>query len=101
MHDTFERRVQAAAVAGWWVLLAATGLLSFSWFVYLWAMAAHPEWLIRLWGADVTWEYVENVWFWGMVAYKLILWFFILLVLWLTLWARQLRKQAERAAHGR
>ena len=27
MHDPFERRVHAAAVAGWWVLLVATGLL--------------------------------------------------------------------------
>ncbi|HEY4308707.1 MAG TPA: hypothetical protein VGN12_04560 [Pirellulales bacterium] len=97
MHDPFERRVQAAAVAGWWVLLAATGLLTFSWLAYLSAMASHPEWLIRLWGPDVTWDYVENVWFWAMVAYKLILWFFVLLVLWLTLWARQMRNHGGRA----
>ena len=60
MHDEFERRVHAAAIAGWSVLLAATGLLTFSWLVYLAAMASHPEWLMRLWGPDVTWEYVEN-----------------------------------------
>jgi hypothetical protein len=65
------------------------------------SMAKRPEFLIRLWGPDVTWDYVENVWFWAMVAYKLILWFFVLLVLWLTLWARQLRKQARRTATGR
>ncbi|HVU86453.1 MAG TPA: hypothetical protein VHD36_03985 [Pirellulales bacterium] len=92
MPDQFEGRVRAAAIAGWWVLLAAVGLLTASWLAYLAAMASHPEWLKDIWGPDVTWDYVENVWFWAMAAYKLILWFFVLLVLWLTLWARQLRK---------
>jgi hypothetical protein len=100
MHDDFERRIQAA-VAGWWVLLVASGLLIYSWVAYLVAMAIHPEWLLWLCGPDVTWEYVENVWFWAMAAYKLILWFFVLLVLWLTLWSRQMRKQAGRGAPGR
>ena len=88
-------------------MLAATALLTFSWLAYLAAMASHPEWLIRLWGPDVTWENVEIVWFWAMVAYKLILWFFVLLVLWLTLSgatdakANASRRLTERLGHGR
>ncbi len=94
MLDPFESRVRAAAVAGWWVVLAGAALLTISWLAYLIAMGSHPEWLMNLWGPDLTWDFVRNVWFWAMVAYKLILWFFVLLVLWLTLWARQLRKHA-------
>jgi hypothetical protein len=93
VNDIFERRVHAAAIAGWWVLLIAGGLLTLSWFAYLAVMANHPDWLIRLWGPDMTWDYVEKVWFWAIAALKLVLWIFIMLVLWLTLWARHMRKQ--------
>lgn len=28
MNDTFEKKVRAAAVAGWWVILVAAGFLT-------------------------------------------------------------------------
>jgi hypothetical protein len=31
MNDDFQRRVRAAAIAGWWVVLVATGLLIVRW----------------------------------------------------------------------
>ncbi len=93
MNNVFEKRVRAAAVAGWWVLLVAAGFLVLQWIIYLVVMSARPAWLLSLWGPDVSWSFVQNVWFWAAAIFKLCLWLLALVVLWLTLWAWQLRKQ--------
>jgi hypothetical protein len=97
MNDVFQMRVRAAAVAGWWTLLIGVVLLLLTWVVYLFAMSHQPAWLMSLWGPGVSWSFVQTVWFWGMGILKLCLWLAALLVLWLTLWARQLRKRAGGA----
>jgi hypothetical protein len=43
MNDSFEKKVRAAAVAGWWVFLIAYALLLVSWAVYLAIVSARPE----------------------------------------------------------
>jgi hypothetical protein len=48
--------------------------------------------MIALWGQDVSWDFMQTVSLWFLGVFKLFLWFLILVVLWLTLWARQLRK---------
>ena len=92
MNDEFERRVRAAAVAAWWVVLFAAGLLILSWLAYLAVISAQPAWLMSLWGPGLTWDYVQSVWFFAIVTFKMIVWLMVLTALWLTLWARQLRK---------
>lgn len=90
--DPFEKKVRAAAVAGWWVVLIAVGFLALLWLIYLAVMAVHPAWLLTMWGPGVDWPFVQQVWFWVMAAFKFCIWLMILAVLWLTLWARQLRR---------
>ena len=92
MNDPFEKKVRTAAAAGWRVILFAVGFLSFLWLIYLAVMTTRPTWLLTMWGPGVDWPFVQNVWFWVIVAFKFCLWFMVLAVLWLTLWARQLRK---------
>ena len=94
MNDVFEKRVRAAAVAGWWVVLVALGFLLLQWVAYLFVMADRPAWLLSMWGPNLDWACVQMVWFWGMAILKLVVWFLALVALWLTLWARQLRKGA-------
>ncbi len=94
MNSTFENRVRAAAVAGWWTLLIAVGFLVFQWIAYLLVTSTQPAWLLSLWGPDISWNTIQNVWFWIMAIFKLCLWLLALVVLWMTLWARQLRKRA-------
>jgi hypothetical protein len=48
-----------------------------------------------LWGQDVSWDFMQVVSLWFLGVFKSLLWFLIPIVLWLTLWARQLR-QLER-----
>jgi hypothetical protein len=92
MNDPFEKKVRAAAVAGWWVILVAAGFLTLQWLVYLAIMSIQPAWLLALWGQGVDWPFVQNLWLWIMAIFKMCVWLLILVVLWLTLWARQLRK---------
>jgi hypothetical protein len=97
MNDTFEQKVRAAAVAGWWALLVAAGFLLLNWLVYLAAASARPAWFQSLWGQDVSWSDAQNVWIWALAIFKLCVWLLALVVLWLTLWARQLRKHSGGA----
>jgi hypothetical protein len=97
MNDVFEKRVRAAAAAGWWTLLIALGFYLIQEIVYLVVMSARPAWMLPFWGPDMTWSFVQTAWFWALAIVKVCLWPLALLVLWLTLWAKQLRKRAERA----
>jgi hypothetical protein len=93
MNDRFEKKVWAAAVAGWWAILIAYVLLVLIWLAYLGIVSAKPDWLMALWGGgDVTWGLMQTVSLWFMGAFKLCIWLMIVVVLWLTLWARQLHK---------
>jgi hypothetical protein len=92
MNDTFEKKVRAAAVAGWWVVLIAVVFVVLQWIIYLAVMNARPAWVLSMWGPEVDWAFVHTVWFWGIVVLKFIVWLLALAALWLTLWARRLRK---------
>ena len=52
MNDIFEKRVRAAAVAGWWTVLIAVGFITLQWIIYLVVMSARPAWLLVMWGPD-------------------------------------------------
>src|SRR6516162_587765 len=92
MNDPFEKKVGAAAVAAWWVVLIGYVLLTAIWLVYLALVTTRPAWLPAMWGQNVTWDFMQTVSLWFLGTFKLFLWFLILVALWLTLWARQLRK---------
>ena len=95
MNDVFEKRVRAAAVAGWWTLLIAVGFITLQWVIYLVVMHTRPAWFLALWGPDVDWAFVHTVCFWAIVILKFTVWLMALAAIWLTLWARQLRKRAD------
>lgn len=95
MNDSFERNVRAAAAAGWWAVLIAIAFIVLQWIVYLVVMNARPAWLLSMWGPNLDWAFVQTVWFWAIAFMKFIVWLMVLIALWLTLWARQLRKTAS------
>ena len=92
MNDPLKKKVRTAAVAGWWVVLIGYALLTLTWAVYLALVSSRPSWMLAMWGQDVSWDFMQTVSLWFLGVFKLFLWFLILVVLWLTLWARQLRK---------
>ena len=95
MNGSFEKRLRAAAVAGWWVVVVTFGVTTLNWLAYLAIMHSRPAWYLAMWGPDVDWAFVHIVWFWAIVVLKFVLWLMVFAVLWLTLWARQLRKRSE------
>jgi hypothetical protein len=94
MNDNFEKRVWDAALAGWWTLLVAAGFLMLQWIVYLLVMSGRPAWFLTLEGPGSTWQEIRTVWFWFLAGFKACLLLVAFLLVWLTLWARQLRKRA-------
>jgi hypothetical protein len=63
MNDMFEKRVKAAAVAGWWTLLIAVGFITLQWIIYLVVMSTRPARFLWMWGPEVDWAFVRIVWF--------------------------------------
>jgi hypothetical protein len=93
MNESFQNKLQASVRAGWWTLLIGALFLTFQWIVYLVLMSSRPSWFPPLWGNGVSWDAIQNLWLWGAAIFKLCLWLMALVVIWLMLWARQLRKQ--------
>ena len=95
MNETFQNRLQASVKAGWWTLLIGAVFLAFQWVAYLILMSSPPSWSLQLWGSGVAWETIQNLWLWIVAIFKLCLWLMALVVIWLTLWSRQLGRQAR------
>ncbi len=95
MNDIFEKRVRAAAIAGWWTVLIAVGFITVIWVIYLVVMSARPAWFLWMCGPDMDWAFVRIVSFCAIAFLKIVWWLMVFVVIWLTLWARQLRKQAD------
>ncbi len=100
MESDFERRVRTAGVAGWWTLLIAALVLAVQWAAYLGVMSWRPSWVRWLWGPGTSWEYLGHVWWVGTATLKFVLVVLAIPCLWLTLWARQLRKAVRGPGVG-
>ena len=100
MESDFECKIRSAGVAGWWTLLIAALVLVVQWLAYLCVMSFRPGWVLWLWGPGVTWEYLGRVWWVGTAVFKFTLIILAVPCLWLTLWARQLRRARAREAAG-
>jgi len=85
MDKEVEKKVRAAAVAGWRTVLIAVALITLQWIVYRGVMEAKPAWILSMWGPGVDWAFVQNVWFWAIAILKFVLWLIVLIALWLTL----------------
>ena len=93
MNDAFQQRLRAAAIAGWWTLLIAVGFLTLVWIIFLVLMSTRPSWYQSLLGPGVSWEDLQMVALLAVAIFKMCIWLMALVVLWLTLWSRQLGKR--------
>jgi len=92
MNDDFERKVQCAGVAGWWTVLVAAAVMLLQWVAYLIVTSSRPAWVLSVWGSGASWLEVQNLWLLATGFLKIFVLILAILCLWLTLWARQLRK---------
>lgn len=94
MNGNFETKIRCLAVAGWWTLLIATAIFLIQWIIYLLVVPAQPAWVLTLWGPGATWQTVPTIWFWFLAGFKAFLLLVAFFLVWLTFWAKQLRKRA-------
>lgn len=97
MNDSFDIKVRSAAIAGWWTLLIAIIFFLIQWIAYLVVVRAEPALVLTLWGPGATWLEVRNLWFTFLTGFKISIFLVAFILVWLTLWARQLRKSANAA----
>ena len=94
--DAFAGKVRSAAIAGWWMLLVATGFMVVNWLGYIIVIRTRPDFLLAFWGSSrdwpIGWGEVQMIWFQMAATFKVIVWVLALVVIWLSLWARGLRK---------
>ncbi len=95
MDEQLARRVRAAAGAGWWTLLIGAIWLTAGWLALLAIMHYQPEWVQKLWGGDtIDWQDYHLIALKYMATFKLVLWTVALVSIWLSLWARRLKRPA-------
>ena len=73
MSDTVEMRIRSAAAAAWWTLLIGMAFLTLQWILCLVLTSSRPAWLLSLWGPNLGWETINQVWFWALVLFKICL----------------------------
>jgi lysylphosphatidylglycerol synthetase-like protein (DUF2156 family) len=93
MTDLFTTRVRAAAVAGWWTVLIAVGMAVLQWIAYRHILSAHPEWVQCMLGRGMEWAEVQRTLLRAFITFRIFVAMLLLVVIWLTLWARQLKKR--------
>jgi hypothetical protein len=93
MNRDFEEKVRGAGVAGWWTVLVSAAIVTLQWLVYLLVMAWRPALVLSLWGSS-GWPEVQHVWLVGTAFLKIFVGCLAVVSLWLTLWARELRRAA-------
>ncbi|MCD4699429.1 MAG: hypothetical protein K8R91_02515 [Phycisphaerae bacterium] len=94
MDDLLAKRVRSAAVAGWWTVLIAAVWMTAGWFAFLAFLHYQPEWLLKLWGGgDLDWTDVQGIVLWFFAVFKLMLFAVVMVVIWLTLWSKRLKRE--------
>jgi hypothetical protein len=90
-------------VAGWWCTLVTWVLLYISYFWFIALERSHSAWYQGVWGPDVDWKFIGRAGLLAFVAFKLLAFMLFISSLWLTLWARGLRRTApeEKAPETR
>lgn len=92
MNETLANRVRSAAIAGWWTILIVAVWMTVGWFAVLAMLHCQPAWLLVLWGGGLDWTDVREIMFGFFVVVKLMMFAVLTVVIWLTLWSRQLKR---------
>ena len=97
MNETLQKRVRSAAVAGWWTILIAAVWMTVGWVAFLVILNTEPGWMLRLWGypdtSSLRWQQVRTIVLQFFAVFKLMLFAFVIVVIWLTLWSRRLKRE--------
>lgn len=95
MNDAFAIRVRAAATALWWTVLIAVLWVMAMWLLWMGLLHSRPDFVIWAMGGSVTGDQVH----WVMIVAIMVARFFVLILIltaiWLSFWARRLRRLTQ------
>lgn len=90
----FETRLRCAVVAGWWTTFIAWACFTASWFAWLLIKATSPDFIEWAWGGVKLAEMQHVVLaFFGLMKLGLFAW--VIVMIFLTIWSRKLRKAGQ------
>ena len=95
MNEPLPQRVRAAASAGWWTILIGGIWITVGWLIWLAILRNRDAcgWMLELWGGEpLGWSDVQSLVLRVIALMKVILLAMLLIVIWLTFWARGLRR---------
>lgn len=93
MNDTFELRLRAAVRAGWWTVLIWVVFLTVLWGISLAMLRCQPGWMLDMMGSgQITWAQIQMLYLWIIAVAKVVVWVWTMVVVFLTIWLRQLRR---------
>ena len=94
MADGPAERVRAAAVAAWWTVLIGAIWVTAGWLMSMAFLRCEPEWVRALWGGKIEWPQIHVIWVAMIAGFKVILLLCVLTAVFLSLWARKLKRLA-------
>ena len=95
MNGNLAKSVGAAARAAWGTVVLGAAWLTVGYVVWLVILDARPAWVLALWGGgDLAWSTVQEMSLWFTGAFKAVLFVVVLAAVWLSLWARGLKRAA-------
>lgn len=95
MNEPLVKRVRDAAWATWMVLAILAVWMTVAYFFWLAVLHYRMEWVRFLWGGrDLTWSEMQWITLWFFGGFKLGLFAVLAAAIWLTLFARRLRRAA-------
>ena len=91
--DQFQHRLAAAVRAGWCTVLIWFCVMTFSWVIWTVFLHVKPVWVRSMWGGgDLEWSSMQTMVLWFFGVFKMMLFAFVAVVLFLTLWLRGLKQ---------
>lgn len=91
--DPFQQRLATAVWAGWCTVLIWFLIMTLSWLIWLVFLHVQPEWVRYMWGGgELEWEWMQKMVLWFFGAFKMLLFGFLMVVMFLSFWLRRLKQ---------
>ena len=89
----FQRRLETAVWAGWCTVLIWFCVMTVSWLIWLVFLHARPGWVRYMWGGgSLRWAAMQTMVLWFFGVFKMMMWAFLMVVVFLALWLRRLKQ---------
>ncbi len=90
-EHSFEDRLHACVVSGWWTVLIFMVLITLQWLMSLIILRTQPEFMV-MWLGGMDWVEIRSLIMHSIATAKIVMLGFLFAVIWMTLWDRRLSR---------